>query len=48
MLCCSSNSRTAAGLVGSSLVILPATGLGVFRTKRLRDHILRGISQSCA
>src|SRR5712671_413064 len=40
--------RAAAALVGSSLVILPATGLGVFRTKRLRDHMLRGISQSCA
>ena len=40
--------RTAAALVGSSLVILPATGLAVFRTKRLRDHMLRGISQSCA
>jgi drug/metabolite transporter (DMT)-like permease len=40
--------RAAAALVGSSLVILPATGLGVFRTKRLRDHMLRGISQSSA
>ena len=40
--------RAAAALVGSSLVILPATGLAVFRTKRLRDHMLRGISQSCA
>ena len=40
--------RAAAALIGSSLVILPATGLCVFRTKRLRDHLLRGISQSCA
>ena len=40
--------RTAAALIGSSLVILPTTGLAVFRTKRLRDHALRGISQSCA
>jgi drug/metabolite transporter (DMT)-like permease len=40
--------RAAAALVGSSLAILPATGLGVFRTKRLRDHMLRGISQSSA
>ncbi len=40
--------RAAAALIGSSLVILPATGLSVFRTKRLRDHMLRGISQSCA
>jgi drug/metabolite transporter (DMT)-like permease len=40
--------RAAAALVGSSLVILPATGLRVFRTKRLRDHMLSGIFQSCA
>jgi drug/metabolite transporter (DMT)-like permease len=40
--------RNASGLVGISLVILPATGLKVFRTKRLRDHILRGVSQSCS
>src|SRR5258708_31350643 len=40
--------RAAAALVGSSLAILPATGLSVFRTKRLRDHMLRGISQSSA
>ncbi len=39
---------TYPALIGSSLVILPATGLSVFRTKRLRDHMLRGISQSCA
>src|SRR5260370_15781200 len=36
-----------AALVGASLVILPATGLAVFRTKRLRDHMLRRVSQSC-
>src|SRR5258708_17676466 len=40
--------RAAAALIGSSLVILPATRLSVFRTKRLRDHMLRGISPSCA
>jgi drug/metabolite transporter (DMT)-like permease len=40
--------RAAVALVGSSLAILPATGLGVFRTKRLRGHMLRGISQSGA
>jgi drug/metabolite transporter (DMT)-like permease len=40
--------RAATALVGSSLVILPATGLKVFRTKRLRDHMLRGVSQSCS
>jgi drug/metabolite transporter (DMT)-like permease len=40
--------RAAAALVGSSLVILPGTGLAVFRTKRLRDHTLRSVSQACA
>jgi len=40
--------RAAAALIGASLVILPSTGLAVFRTARLRDHLLRGISQSCA
>ena len=40
--------RAATALIGSSLVILPVTGLAVFRTKRLRDHMVRGISQSCA
>jgi drug/metabolite transporter (DMT)-like permease len=40
--------RAASALIGSALVILPATGLSVFRTKRLRDHMLRGISQSSA
>jgi drug/metabolite transporter (DMT)-like permease len=40
--------RAASALVGSSLVILPVAGFRVFRTKRLRDHTLRGISQSCA
>src|SRR5258708_5382687 len=40
--------RGAPALVGSSLAILPAAGLGGFRTKRLRDHMLRGIFQSSA
>src|SRR5215510_15335974 len=40
--------RTATALIGSSLVILPVTGLAVFRTRRLRDHLVRGVSQSCA
>jgi drug/metabolite transporter (DMT)-like permease len=40
--------RAATALLGVSLVILPATGLEVFHTKRLRDHMLRGVSQSCA
>jgi len=40
--------RAATAFVGTGLVILPATGLEVFRTKRLRDHMLRGVSQSTA
>jgi drug/metabolite transporter (DMT)-like permease len=40
--------RAAAALVGAGLVLLPRTGLAVFRTKRLRDHAMRGISQSCS
>jgi drug/metabolite transporter (DMT)-like permease len=41
-------TRAAAALIGTGLVILPQTGLAVFHTTRLRDHMLRGISQSCA
>ncbi|HLK83642.1 MAG TPA: DMT family transporter [Xanthobacteraceae bacterium] len=40
--------RAATALIGVSLVILPVTGFKVFRTKRLRDHLLRSVSQSCA
>jgi drug/metabolite transporter (DMT)-like permease len=40
--------RNATALIGSSLAILPVTGLEVFRTKRLRDHVLRSVSQSCS
>jgi drug/metabolite transporter (DMT)-like permease len=40
--------RAATALIGSTIVILPAAGLAVFRTKRLRDHMVRGISQSCS
>jgi drug/metabolite transporter (DMT)-like permease len=40
--------RSLVALVASSLVILPRTGFAVFRTERLRDHILRGFSQSCS
>jgi drug/metabolite transporter (DMT)-like permease len=40
--------RAASALVGTSLVVLPYAGLSVFRTTRLRDHILRGVSQSCS
>jgi drug/metabolite transporter (DMT)-like permease len=40
--------RAATSLVISSAVILPVTGLAVFRTGRLHDHLLRNISQSTA
>jgi drug/metabolite transporter (DMT)-like permease len=40
--------RASAALIGASLVILPSAGLAVFRTRRLRDHIIRGVSQSCS
>jgi drug/metabolite transporter (DMT)-like permease len=40
--------RTATSLVVVSLVILPVSGLQVFRTKRLHDHLFRNISQGIA
>jgi drug/metabolite transporter (DMT)-like permease len=40
--------RAVTSLAVASIVILPVTGLGVFRTKRLHDHLLRNISQSSA
>ncbi len=40
--------RAAASLAVASAVILPVTGLTVFRTKRLQDHLLRNISQATA
>jgi len=38
-------TRAATSLVALSLVFLPRTGLSVFRTRRLREHLVRGISQ---
>ena len=38
--------RAFASLIGFSLVILPQMGLAVFRTRRLRDHTMRGVSQA--
>jgi drug/metabolite transporter (DMT)-like permease len=38
-------SRSATALVGACLIILPYTGLAVFRTKRPGAHLMRGISQ---
>ncbi len=40
--------RAATSLVGGFLVIVPYTGFAVFRTARLRDHVFRGLSQSCS
>ncbi|HEY7666279.1 MAG TPA: DMT family transporter [Xanthobacteraceae bacterium] len=38
-------TRTAVALATCALFILPQTGLGVFRTRRLRHHVLRSVSQ---
>jgi drug/metabolite transporter (DMT)-like permease len=40
--------RTASSLVAASVLILPAAGLGVFRTRRLHDHLFRNVSQATA
>ena len=40
--------RSAVALVLCAMVILPRAGLGVFRTERLHDHVLRGLSQACS
>jgi drug/metabolite transporter (DMT)-like permease len=41
-------SRALGSLALVSLVVLPHTGLAVFRTVRPRDHLARGISQACS
>jgi drug/metabolite transporter (DMT)-like permease len=38
-------TRTAVALVTCALFILPQAGLAVFRTRRLRHHALRAVSQ---
>ena len=40
--------RSLSALVVCSLLILPRTGLTVFRTHRLRDHVGRNITQGAA
>jgi len=40
--------RSLSALVVCSLLILPRTGLDVFRTHRLRDHVGRNITQGAA
>ncbi len=39
-------SRSLTSLIVCSAFMLPVTGLSVFATKRTRDHIARGVSQS--
>ena len=38
--------RSFSSLIVCSIIVLPVTGLAVFATKRPRDHIARGLSQS--
>jgi drug/metabolite transporter (DMT)-like permease len=40
--------RALGSLAIISALVLPYTGLQAFHTKRLRDHLARGISQSCS
>lgn len=39
-------SRVFIPLIGLAIIILPRTGLAVFRTRRLKGHVLRGLSQT--
>jgi drug/metabolite transporter (DMT)-like permease len=41
-------SRVFVPLIGLSILILPRAGLAVFRTRRLKAHLMRGVSQSCS
>src|SRR5262245_28968884 len=41
-------TRTLVALITCALFILPHTGLAVFRTQRLRHHVLRSVSQGCS
>jgi drug/metabolite transporter (DMT)-like permease len=41
-------TRTAVALTTCALFILPYTGLAVFRTYRLRHHLMRSVSQGCS
>jgi drug/metabolite transporter (DMT)-like permease len=38
--------RSLSSLIGGAVVILPVTGLSVYATRRPRDHLLRGLSQT--
>jgi drug/metabolite transporter (DMT)-like permease len=39
-------TRTAVALLACSLFILPRAGLAVYRTRRLRQHVMRSVSQA--
>src|SRR5579863_6612008 len=39
-------SRSLSSLIVCSTFMLPVTGLSVFATKRVRDHLARGLSQA--
>lgn len=39
-------SRSLTSLILCSIFVLPRTGMGVFRTSRLGDHVGRGLSQA--
>jgi drug/metabolite transporter (DMT)-like permease len=41
-------TRTAVALLTCALFILPHAGLAVFRTQRLRHHVVRSVSQGCS
>ncbi len=38
--------RSFASLIGAATMILPVSGLSVYATRRPRDHLLRGLSQT--
>jgi drug/metabolite transporter (DMT)-like permease len=38
-------TRTAVALIVSAVFIMPRSGLAVFRTQRLRHHVMRSVSQ---
>jgi drug/metabolite transporter (DMT)-like permease len=38
-------TRTAVALIACAAFIMPRTGFSVFRTRRLRHHVMRGVSQ---
>ncbi len=41
-------TRSLVSLIACALVILPMTGVAVFRTGRLRHHVMRSLSQFCS